>query len=391
MDLGVLGGVKILDASTLLAAPMISGLLSDFGADVIKIEHPRHEDPLKDIGPYWKVTNRNKKCITLDFNQKEGIEIFYDLVSKSDVVVLNFRPDTLKKWKIDYEDLLKVKKDIIMMHFSAFGRTGPNSQKPGFARVAEAYSGFMYRTGYPDRSPVTSGYPLGDGLGGFYGAYSLMLALYHHQRTGEGQLIDLSLYEPFVRMMEDYIVDYDLNNHIMERGGTKNPAVAPNDIYKTSDGIWIVLPASTQNMFRRLMEVIGHPELIDDPKFISNNVRVENREDLDVYIKRFFSEHTAEELINLFEESGIAYGRVNNAKDIFQDQHIKERENIIKIFDEELNREITMQGIMPKLSRTPGKIKWPGPKSGHHNQLVYQDLLGYSEEQVKTLKENGVI
>lgn len=389
---GILEGLRVIDASTVLAAPLIASLLGDFGAEVIKVEQPILGDQTRKMSSKtWKVTGRNKKSVTLDFHKEGAAEIYYDLVSTADVVVTNFRPGTLKKWGIDYPDLVKVKENLVMVHFSAFGRSGPYSDYPGFARVAESFSGLTYMSGYPDRKPIFAGYPIADAMGGVYGAFSVMLALYHYQNTGEGQLIDLSLYEPLVRTMENYIVDYGLEGKIRVREGTHNAGVAPNDIYTTKDDNWIVIPASSQQMYERLMRAIGQPELIDDPRFLNNDIRIQHRQELDVYINAFFSEHTLDELCDIMLHHEVAYGRVNSVADIFKDPHIKERENIIKAFDYELNRDVDMQGIVPKMSKTPGEVKWAGPPLGKHNEEVYKGILNMSDEQLKKLQADGVI
>ncbi len=388
----ILRGIRVIDASTVLAAPLIANLLGDFGAEVIKIEQPGKGDQTRSFGEgTWKVTNRNKKAITLDFNKEKGVQLYYQLVSKADVVITNFRPGTLKKWKIDYSDLVKIKENLVMIHFSAFGRNGPYAEKPGFARVAESFSGLTYMTGYPDRKPMFSGYPIADAMGGVYGAFSVMLALYHYKQTGEGQLVDLSLYEPLVRVMENYIADYDLEGKIPERQGTHNPVVAPNDLYDTKDHKWMVIPASTQNMFERLMIVIGHPELVRDPRFLTNQLRVRNRDQLDEYILSFFSEHTFEQLRDLLEKHEVAYSPVNSVADLIHDPHVQERENIISVIDYGLNKEIKMQGIVPKFSKTPGQVNWAGAPLGWHNTEIYKGLLDLSDEEFNELKRHGVI
>lgn len=389
---GILEGIRIIDASTLLAAPLSTSLLGDFGAEVIKIEHPKAGDPLREIyGNTWKVTNRNKKTISLDLSKSESREVFYDLVKESDVVVLNYRPNTVKKWKIDYENLVKVKENIIMMHFTAYGKNGPYAEKPGFARVAESFAGLTYRTGYADRKPVFSGYPIVDSFGGIYGAFSLSLAILHLLKTGEGQEIDLALYEPVMRLMEDYIIDYNLEGSIKEREGTANPNIAPNDMYETKDGKLVVLPISTPPMFKRFMEAIGHPELIDNPRFKNNHVRVQNRQELDEYINNFMKNNTLREVEHILDKHNVVYGKVNTAKDLFNDPHIKERNNLISVYDDQLKKNVTMQGIVPKFSKTPGEVKWPGKGKAEDNESIYKQLLGYSPEKIKMMKANGII
>ncbi|MFZ4453547.1 CaiB/BaiF CoA transferase family protein [Salibacterium aidingense] len=389
---GILEGIRVIDASAVLAAPLISNLLGDFGAEVIKIEKPEGGDHTRSYeGDTWKVTNRNKKTISLDFNKEKGVGLFYELVESADIVVTNYRPETLRKWGIDYSDLVKVKENIIMMHFSAFGRNGPYADKPGFARIAEAFSGLTYMTGYPDRKPIFSGYPIADAMGGVYGAYSVMLALFHYKQTGEGQLIDLSLYEPLIRVMEDLIIDYDQHGKVPERVGTHNPRIAPNDLYETKDNQWIVIPASTQTTFKRLMKAIGKPKLIEDPKYMTNQERVKNREELDEYLNSFFSKNSLAEIREIMEKYEVAHSWVNSVADLFEDPHIKERETMVQAFDFETNQEVTMQGVIPKFSKTPGKVKWAGPPMGWYNEEIYQGLLGLSEKEMDDLKRDGVI
>lgn len=388
----ILKGIRVLDISTILAAPLTAGLLGDFGAEVIKVEMPGTGDAPRNWGSEtWKVTGRNKKCITLDFHKPESLTLLYRLVEISDIVVVNFKPQTLKKWKIDYDDLVKIKSDIIYLHLSAFGRNGPYSGRPGFARIAEAFSGLTYLTGYPDRKPIFAGYPIADALGGVHGAFSLMLALYHSKQTGIGQLIDLALYEPLVRVMESYIVDYSLHGKINERVGTFNPEIAPNDLYETKDSRWIVIPASTESMFRRLMLAIYKPELREDPRFVTNERRVANRAALDQYINIFFKQHEYEALSDILMAHEVAFGKVNNVEDLFHDPHIRERGNLVSVHDKARNQQFEMQGIVPMMSATPGEVKWPGPEVGAHNREIYKELLGIPDEEIDELHQKGVI
>ncbi|GCF76701.1 TPA: CoA transferase [Bacillus nitratireducens] len=388
----ILDGIRVLDVSSVLAAPLASNLLGDFGAEVIKIEQPEKGDASRNWGSNtWKVTNRNKKCITLDLHKEEAVEVFYQLVEKSDVVITNFRPETLRKWRIDYEDLVKVKPNIVMLHFSAYGRNGPLAENPGFARVAEGFSGLMNITGHPNEKPIPSGFAIADGLGGVYAAFSTMLALYHFKQTGEGQLIDLSLYEPLFRVMEDFIVDYDTKGKVRERVGTHNPGVAPNDLYLTKDNRWIIIPASTDNMFKRLMNAIGHPELVDDKRFLTNELRVKHREDLDKYLKDFFSSHVYEELVVILTTFKVAHGSVYSVVDIIKDPQYIVRENLLSIFDDQLKKNVTVQGIVPKMSKTPGTVKWLCPEVGAHNYEIYEQLLGLDQNKLSELKNANII
>jgi crotonobetainyl-CoA:carnitine CoA-transferase CaiB-like acyl-CoA transferase len=388
----ILDGIRVLDVSSVLAAPLASNLLGDFGAEVIKIEQPEKGDASRNWGTNtWKVTNRNKKCITLDFHKEEAVEVFYQLVEKADVVVINFRPETLRKWRIDYDDLIKVKPNIVMMHFSAFGRNGSMAEKPGFARVAEGFSGLLNITGYPNEKPVPSGFPIADGLGGVYAAFSIMLALYHYKQTGEGQLIDLSLYEPLFRVMEDMVIDYDTKGRVKERVGSYNPGVAPNDLYVTKDNRWLIIPASTDNMFIRLMNAIGHPELVEDERFSTNELRVKHRKELDKYLIDFFSSHEYKELVDILSSFKIAHGPVYSVMDIINDPHYLERGNLLSVYDDQLKRNVTVQGVIPKMSKTPGIVKWLCPGVGAHNREIYEQLLGFDQNKLNELKNANII
>lgn len=394
----VLDGVRILDAGTVLASPGAAGLLADFGAEVIKIEQPGSGDPVRRYPPHAdgqsltsKVTNRGKSSVTLNLGDERGRDIFRELVKVSDVVVMNYRPSTLRKWSLDYEDLAELRPDVVMLHMTGYGRTGPYSDRPGFARVAEAYVGLTYMTGYPDRAPVPAGYAVADALGGVYGAFSVMLALYHRRMTGAGQLIDLSLYEGMMRVMDGLYIGYDVAGRIPERVGTINPGIAPHDIYPLGDGTWVSLPMSTQNMFTRLCAVLGVPEVADDPRFATNLERVEHREALDALLRPRLAELKAEDFLAAANSAGVATSRINNVADFVADEHVRERGSLVRIWDENLGREVLMQSVFPILSKSPGAIRWPGREPGQDNEYVLKELLSISDETFVELQVAGVI
>lgn len=391
MSTGILDGIRIIDLGTVFAAPMSGSLLSDFGADVIKIEQPSG-DPARGMSTQiWKVLNRNKKHITLDFHSAEGAEILYGLVKDADIVVTNFRPQALKKFRIDYEDLAKVKSDIIMLHFSAYGRTGPYSEKPGFARVSEGFAGLTHFTGFPDGDPVFSGTWIADGLGGVYSAFSIMLALYHRKMTGEGQLIDLSLYEPLMKIMEDYIVDYDILGKVKGRIGNDSPVSAPNNLFKCKDGSYVIIPCNTQQIWERLAVAMGRADYITDDRFRTNADRIRNKTEIENLVRDWTGARERREIFSALEDGQVAYGPVNSVADIFDDPHIAARENLVKVFDPVLGRKITMQGVVPRLSRTPGAIRWPGRDIGADNDEIYLGKLGLDPARYAELKAKGVI
>ncbi|MCL4318583.1 MAG: CoA transferase [Firmicutes bacterium] len=394
----ILEGIRIIDAGTVLAAPGSSTFLADFGAEVIKVEMPITGDPIRRYPPHIKgqqlgskVTNRNKFSVTLDLHQAPGREVFRKLISKADAVVLNYRLPTLKKWGLDYADLIKVQPRLIMLHITGYGRTGPYANWPGFARIAEAFSGLTYMSGYPDKGPMFPGYAIGDGIGGIYGALSLMLALYELKKSGTGQLIDLALYEPIMRILDDLYISHDVTGEIRERVGSINHVVSPSDIYRTKEGQWVVLPVSTPTMFRRLAEVIGHSELLDDERFRTNSDRVRHRDELDQYIRPYLSEHTLDEILTEFRMHEIAVGPVNNVKQTMDDVHIHERGSIESVWDPNLERYVRMQSVFPKLSKTPGAIRHPGPETGQDNDHIFRDLLQMSDTELVKLREGRVI
>lgn len=337
-----------------------------------------------------KVLSRNKKLITLDFHHQEAVDLFYELVKTADVVVTNYRPQALKKFHLDYEDLIKIKPDIVMLSLTAYGRTGPYSARPGYDRLAQAYAGLTYFTGWPDRAPTLAGNWICDGIGGISSAYSLMLALYHKKCTGEGQLIDLALYDPLLRMMEDFIVDYSVTGNIKERSGNLNSSTAPNNMYQTKDGKWIVVLGNPQ-MWTRLCQAMNRMDLDEDPKFHTNDARTANREEIDKIVADWCATLTMKELDNILLEHDVAHGPVNSAEDIVNDPQIWARESLVKVFDPELNREITVQNVVPKMSKTPGKIKWTGGPVGADNDEIFLDMLHLPREKYEALKEKGAI
>lgn len=394
----ILEGVRIVDAGTLLAAPGAAALLGDFGAEVIKIEQPGSGDPLRQLPPFAegqnltsKVTNRNKYSCTLDLGRARGRELFLRLIAASDAVVTNFRPPTLRRWDIDYDALTAVNPQLVMLHLSGFGRTGPYADRPAFARVVEAYTGLTYMTGHRDRPPLPSGYPIADALGTAFGAFSLMLALYHKRVTGQGQLVDLSLYEALAKSLDHVYIGYDQTGEIAERAGSVNPVAAPHDVYCFGDGTYVQLPVTTQNMFDRLCGILEHPELAEDPRFRTNADRVANRAALDAILVPLFKTMDSGTFLKAARAAGIAANRINNARDFVADAHVRERGTIAAVHDTNLGRDLLFQGVFPKLSKTPGRIDWPGHELGQDNTYVYEHLLGLTPQETAQLHADNII
>ena len=394
-----LDGVRVLDLATVIAGPLSSTLLADFGADVIKIELPNGSDGMRALPPFkdgvslWgKVTNRNKRGITLDIRTPEGLELVKRMLPKFDVLVENFRPGTLAKWGLPIEELHRINPNLIVLRVSGFGQTGPRAHEAGFARVAEAMSGLTYLCGDPDRSPLHLGYPVADGMTGVFGAYSVMLALFRriNDPDAHGEEIDLSLYESMHRILEFLVIEYDQLGAVRERSGNRSQYAVPSGVYRTRDDRWVSLASSTQSVFERLAQAMDRPELIDDPRFRTNADRVRNAGDIEKIVSDWYAANDFAYVSNLLSEKGVAFSLVFNAKDAFEDPHYAARENIVSVEDDELGT-VQMQGIVPKLREAPGAVRRAGPALGEHTAEVYSELLGLGMDDVRALREKGVI
>ena len=392
---GPLAGIRILDAATFLAAPLAASLLSEYGAEVIKVEQPtgdwmRKIGPLRgDVSVWWKVIARNRRSVALDLNSDVGRDVFRQLASQCDVVVVNYRPDALKKWGLEFEDLVKCRKDIIYYHLTAFG-AGPYEQRPGFARVAEAYAGLTNRTGFPGQPPVQSGYAmLGDGIAGIHGAFALMLALRQRDLTGEPQLIDLGLYEPILSMMEDLIINYDETGSRMERMGNSSPRWSPHGLFPTRDGLHVVIACSTEKLWRQLRKAMGDEALAEYDN--NNNLRVARREQLEGQIADWTRSHDIRELLEICGRAGLAVGPIYSPAEIVTDPHIIARKSIITMDDAETGKPIRMASPAGRFSGFKGEVRTLGPKVGEHTQAVLEELLSYSPEQIEALRQQGVV
>lgn len=393
---GPLAGIRILDAASLLAAPTAASLLSEFGADIIKIEQPGSGDTMRRYPPFrddvsllWKVIARNRRSVTLDLRQEDGRDVLKKLAAQCDVVLLNYRPETLRKWGLDFDDLVKVKADLIVLHLTAFGREGPYAERPGFARVGEAFAGLTHRTGFPGMEPVQSGYPmLGDGIAGLYGAFSIMLALRERDRTGRPQLIDIALYEPILRILEDQIAAYDEDGTVMERIGNSNPLIAPNGLFPTRDGRYVSIPASTEAIWRRLVGLVGDEGLL---AYDSNPVRIAHRQEIETKVADWTRSHDLIELVELCAEAGIACGPVYSSAEIVRDPHIAARGSLISVDDPETGRPIRMASPAGRFSEFAGTVRTPGPRLGEHTDEVLGTIAGLSGEEIAALRAKGVL
>lgn len=393
-----LTGVRVIDAGNMVAAPFATVLLADFGADVIKIEHPKYGDGQRKLEPimdgiplWWKSVARNKRCITLDLGKPEGAEIFKQLVKGTDVIVENYRPGTFEKWGIGYDAIRAIDPRIVMLRISGFGQTGPYKNRAGFGRVAEAMSGLTNLIGEPDGPPMSPGYPLGDLIAGIFGSLSVMMALYHRDlRNGEGQMIDLALYEAVFRFLDFDPIQYDQMKTVHKRTGNRVAYVAPSSMFKTKDGKYLTLAASTQSVWLRLAEAIGRVDMTTDPKFIDNSARVENTVECNGVVGAWIEQHTRDEVIEHFDKHGVAYSAVFDMEDAFRDLQYRARAAMVRVPDPDLGEAI-VQNVVPKFSVTPGSVDFLGRKLGADNEEILCGELGISKEKLKELKDAGVV
>ncbi len=393
-----LEGLRVLDVSSILGAPVTATFLADFGAEVIKVELPEEGEPTRSRpGPLpglsfiWLQESRNKRSITLDLHHSEGQMLLRRLASLSDALIENFRPGTLERWNLSPEALLAENPRLVIFRFSGFGQTGSNRAKGAFDRIASAYGGVQYVSGSPDAPPMRAGYALADYMGAYVGAFAMMLALYWRDASGGGgQVIDLALYEPVLRASEMSIPQHHHTGYVRERTGNYNPFVVPSSTFQTADRKWIVIGANTDRLWERLANAMERADLLDDPRFSDLDARCQNADDLYPVIEEWVKSKEAEALLDLLEDAQVPVGMVNSIADIFQDHHIQERGNIELVNDPRFG-ELAVPAVLPKFSETPGSIRHLGPDLGADNSHVYGDLLGLSDAEIEELKRKQVI
>ena len=392
-----LEGVKVIDVATLGAGPWLATRLADFGADVIKVEHPGAGDPLRRLGWFdegvplwWKVDARNKRCITLDLKQPDGQRIFGQLAREADVLVENFRPGTLERWNLGYDVLSAANPGLIMVRVTGWGQDGPYSDRPGFGTLAEAISGWAHLNGFPENPPTLPPMGLGDAVTSVLGAFATMVALYERDaRGGEGQVVDLAIYESLFSLIGQQVILYDRLGVIPQRTGNAFPFVAPRNVYQASDGRYVAMAASTPSIFERVARAIGRPELVDDERFRDNADRLEHREELDEIIGTWIAERTQDEVLRVFEAHEAAIAPVYDIAQIFDDPHYRFRKAIVTVDDDELGPTRTAD-VFPRLSKTPGSVRHLGPRPGADTGDVLSDL-GYTSDQIDALRRAKVV
>ena len=395
---GPLKGLTVIEAGSMISANTVGRFLADYGAEVIKIEHPETGDHLRQFGPqkngvglWWKYLGRNKKSVTLDISTEEGQVVFEDLVSDADVLVENFRSGTLERWNLGWDRLSELNPGLIMLRLTGFGQTGPYSDRPGFGTLAEAMSGFAYLNGYPDREPLLPPTGLADGIAAMFSTFAVMFALYNRDANGgTGQYIDTSLIEPIFSILGPQPLRYQQLDDIETRSGNRSTSSAPRNVYETADGRGVAISASAQPIAMRVFDAIERPDLKDDPRFEDNEKRLENVEELDAAIQEWMDEHTREEVLERFEEYEATIAPIYNVEDILADEHYQARDAVVEVEDDELGA-AAVQNTFPRFSETPGRIDHLGPSLGAHNEAVYGDRLAYDDETVADLESEGVI
>ncbi|MDA0274177.1 MAG: CoA transferase [Actinobacteria bacterium] len=388
--------IKVIDMATLFAGPMAATMLGDFGADVIKIEHPKNGDPVRThgsskngVGLWWKMLSRNKKSVTLYLGSPEGQEILKKLVKDADVVIENFRPGTLEKWGLGYDELVKINPKLVLARVTGFGQIGPYATRPGFGTLAEAMSGFASITGTADGPPTLPPFGLADGISALTTAYAIMTALHARTITGKGQVIDLAIIEPILTVLGPQVIAYDQLGEIQERRGNRSSNNAPRNTYITADGRWVAISTSAQAIAERVMHLVGRPELIDEPWFASGAERAKHADELDEAVGGWIAQRNRDEVMAEFEAAQAAVAPIYDITDIFKDEQFAALGTIKTVQDEELGP-IKFQNVLFRLSDTPGAINTAGPSLGKHTKEVL-NKYGISDDQIAELKTKGVV
>ncbi|EWM64943.1 MULTISPECIES: CaiB/BaiF CoA-transferase family protein [Micromonospora] len=395
---GPLHGVRVVEFGSLLAGPFCSQLLADFGAEVIKCEPPRQGDPMREWGrekPYgkslwWPIVARNKKSITVDLRTPEGQSVAQRLIAQCDVVVENFRPGTMQRWGLGYEQMSETNPGLVMVQVSGFGQNGPYSARPGYGSVGEAMGGLRYVVGDPQTPPSRVGISLGDSLAGTFAALGALLALRVRDRTGRGQMVDSAIYEAVLAMMESLLPEYALAGHVRERTGAILPNIAPSNVYPTRDDGLVLIAANQDTVFRRLAAAMDMAELGTDERFATHSARGRHQVELDAIIATWSAQHDTEHLMATMVKHDVPVGRVYRAPEMLEDEHFAAREAIVRVAHPEFG-EFPMQNVVPRLSATPGRIKWAGPRLGEHTDEVLTDIVGLESAEIDALRTSGVI
>lgn len=395
---GPLANIRVIEMGTMIAGPFCGQLLADHGAEVIKLEQPGVGDPMREWGKekphgkalFWPVLGRNKLSATLNAREAEGQAMVKELVMGADILLENFRPGTMERWGLSYENLSATNPKLIMIRVSGFGQTGPYAKRAGYGAIGEAMGGLRYTTGDPSLPPSRAGISIGDSLAATHACLGAMMALHQVHLTGKGQVIDASIFESVLNMMENVVTDYDAGGYIRERTGSFLPKIAPSNIYPTKEDIWLVIGANQDSVWARMAEAMGRPELATDQRYATHGARGINQIELDELISDWTKDFPVAELEELLHKHGIPNGKINRAPEMLEDPQFRARDAIIRVYHPEFGN-IAMQNVAPKLSETQGAVRHPGPKLGEHNNYVWGDLVGNSEDDIADLRDRGII
>ena len=393
----ILSGIRVLELGQLIAGPFAAKTLADFGAEIIKVESPQEGDPLRKwrmihegTSVWWQAQSRNKQSICIDLRVKEGQEIVRRLAKEADVLIENFRPGIMEKWGMGWDELHTLNPKLIMLRVSGYGQDGPRRDEPGFAAIAEATAGLRYITGHPGEVPARAGLSLGDTIAGLHGALGVLLALYERDaRGGEGQMIDVALYEAVFNLTESLLPEYHVFGAVRQPAGGALPGIAPSNAYPCSDGQYVLIAANGDSLFKRLMELIGRADLANDPDLARNDGRAKRAEEIDQIIGEWSKQRTLEGILSALQSIAVPAGRIYTAKDIAEDPHYRAR-GVIQTVESAGGLKVEMPGVVPKLSNNPGAIRHRAPTLGEHTDIILQSL-GLSAEQIKALKEAGIL
>jgi formyl-CoA transferase len=393
---GPLQGIRVLELGSLIAGPFCAKTLADFGAEVIKVEPPGEGDPLRrwrrmrnGVSLWWHVQSRSKKSITLDLRQADGQAVVRRLARSCDILIENFRPGALERWNLGWEVLKAENPKLILVRISGYGQTGPYRGRPGFAAIAEAFGGLRYVTGFPDRPPVRPNLSIGDTLASLHGVIGALLALHHLKSGGQGQVIDVALYESVFNVMESLLPEYDAQGVVRERSGSALPGIAPSNLYACSDGAYVLIAGNADSLYHRLMTAIGRTDLRDDPDLARNDGRAARMAEIDDAIGAWTAERTQEAVLAAMEQAEVPAGRIYSAADIAADPHYAARGMIEQIVAAD-GEPLKVPGIVPKLSSTPGAIRSAAPALGEHTDEVLR-AVGYSDAEIAELRKRKVL
>jgi formyl-CoA transferase len=395
---GPLQDIRVVEMGQLLAGPFCGQLLADFGAEVIKIEPPGVGDPMREWGrekahgkSLWRpVVARHKQPITLNLRETEGQEIARRLIAKSDILVENFRPGTMERWGLGYDQLSGLNPKLIMVRVTGYGQTGPYAGRAGFGAIGEAVGGLRYVVGDPSTPPSRMGISIGDSLAATFAALGAVMALHARGRTGRGQVVDSAIYEAVLAMMESLVSEYAETGYIRERTGAILPNVAPSNVYPTRDGLMLLIAANQDTVFRRLVDAMDEPGLADDPRYATHAARGKHQRELDDHIAKWTRTLDAAPLEALLEQKGVPAGRIYRAPEMLADAHFAAREAIIRLAHPEFGQ-LAMQNVAPRLSATPGRVRHAGPALGEHNREILGGLLGIDEPSRAKLTAAGIV